>query len=55
MKGLAILLLACLTPTMAQAEFTRAPYVQLATENSIHIVWRTQMPVEPFRHQMSDR
>lgn len=46
MKGLAILLLACLTPSLTQAEFSRAPYVQLSTENSIHIVWRTLTPMK---------
>ncbi|MBT8043811.1 MAG: metallophosphoesterase family protein [Verrucomicrobiae bacterium] len=36
-----------LTPSLAKAEFSRAPYLQLANENSIHIVWRTTKPMEP--------
>ena len=27
--------------------FSRAPYVQLATPNSIYVVWRTEGPVDP--------
>lgn len=41
------MLLSCLAPIEAHAEFSRAPYVQLATDNSIHIVWRTQTTMDP--------
>ena len=43
LRSLPLLLL--LAP--AQADITRAPYLQLATENSIHIVWRTELAIEP--------
>ncbi|MBT8036277.1 MAG: metallophosphoesterase family protein [Verrucomicrobiae bacterium] len=38
-------LLLLLTPV--EADFSRAPYLQLATENSIHIAWRCQAPMAP--------
>ena len=36
-----------LTVLTFAAPITRAPYIQLATENSIHIVWRTQRSMDP--------
>lgn len=45
--GVSLLLLACVSTNQSQAELTRAPYLQLATEKSVHIVWRSQMPMEP--------
>jgi hypothetical protein len=36
--------------TPAQAVITRAPYLQLATENSIHIAWRTESAIKPTIH-----
>ena len=45
-----VISLTCLAPGLAHAEFSRAPYLQLATENSIHLVWRTQAAIKPVVH-----
>ena len=43
-----VALLLCILPERSNAaEFTRAPYIQLATEDSIHIVWRTKQSISP--------
>ena len=33
--------------TEADAQLRRAPYLQLATPNSVYVVWRTEGPSEP--------
>lgn len=45
--GLATLSLLTALPLQAGTDFSRAPYLQLATENSIHIVWRTRKNITP--------
>ena len=45
MRSIIILLIA--TTCLLQAKITRAPYLQLATDNAIHIVWRTDTPISP--------
>ena len=40
--------LAAQTPLLAEDEvFTREPYVQLATDSSIHVLWRTESAISP--------
>lgn len=51
MRSIIILLaatasLTCLTNSL-QAKVTRAPYLQLANDSSIHIVWRTDKEIKP--------
>ena len=45
MRYFPIYFLLLLSPVHAQ--FSRAPYVQLATENSIYLAWRTTSPMQP--------
>ena len=45
MRSIIILLAA--TTCLLQAKITRAPYLQLASDNAIHIVWRTDTPITP--------
>ncbi|NWK55944.1 metallophosphoesterase family protein [Verrucomicrobiaceae bacterium N1E253] len=45
MRSIIILLAA--TATLVQAKITRTPYLQLANDSSIHIVWRTDNAIQP--------
>lgn len=47
MRSFITLLAATCLSGILQAEITRAPYLQLANENSIHIVWRTDTTITP--------
>ncbi|MGB0143345.1 MAG: metallophosphoesterase [Akkermansiaceae bacterium] len=48
MKALALLLLGTtLLPAAPPSEFVRQPYIQLATDSSISIVWRTNKALKP--------
>lgn len=52
MRSIIILLIA--TTCLLQAKITRAPYLQLASNNAIHIVWRTDTPTTAENHVFDD-
>src|SRR5690606_20738697 len=47
LAALMVLLLGALGAAAASGVFTREPYLQLATPESIHVVWRTAGPIAP--------
>ena len=52
MKKIRLIVIFCfLSISLGQADdniFSRSPYLQLATDSSIHIVWRTKIKINPI-------